>query len=293
MAKKRKKSGIYKKGENSSEADVKRPAFVERLTLVLEEKQGRLRKEDVLLMDALSHPQNLVRKDQNSKITLKTEKGFYPEDLLEEILDDLTTEEILKLIPATYEESKAYRAWISECKMARDEDTLWRRITGYPNVNHQWTKALSGFLKGKRVLEIMAGNGLLSCLLQEHGAKVIATDIAPDKSNDYISMRNGNFTDVMKMDALSAIRRFGSQIDVILCSWPPQGEEVVLKALETFQHMKPDGFMIYIGEWKGGFNATDSFFERIEIIDALEHINALHVSLPGSKDKIFAVRLKK
>lgn len=81
--------------------------------------------------------------------------------------------------------------FIKTLKMEMAEDTIWRKITGYANLNFDLTKALAEKLKGKKVLEIMAGNGLLSYMLEESGLDTFATDIAPDKSNEYIAMRNG------------------------------------------------------------------------------------------------------
>ncbi len=81
-------------------------------------------------------------------------------------------------------------------------------------------------------------------------------------------------------------------MDYLLYSWPPQGEEEVLHALETFTKMKKHAILIYIGEWKGGFNATDEFFQRLEMVDKMEKINALHINHFGANDVIRMVRLK-
>ena len=170
--------------------------------------------------------------------------------------------------------------------MGRDEDTIWRKITGYAHINRAWIRTLAGKLKGKKCLEIMAGNGLLSYMLQEAGASVMATDIAPDKSNEYISMRGRLFTDVTAQDAVGAVRKYGQKADVLIVSWPPQGGEEVLKAWEAYARLRPDGQLLYIGEARGGFNATDAFFDTLEEADALEDVNRQHLSLPGSKDRI-------
>ena len=282
-----------KQGPPSQTAGGPVPFIVKRLSVLLEEKYGRrMPAEYRQLLDALSRPQELVSKDKNSPVTPKSDKNFKVERVLEELLDDLSAEELLALVPDTSTESKAYRAFIQQSKMARDEDTIWRRITGYPNADREWTGLLAARLQGKKCLEIMAGNGLLSRLLQDAGLSVIATDIAPDKSNDYISMRNGNYTDVLAMDAMAAVRRFGRQCDVLICSWPPQGEEAVIQAAQAFFRLRPEGAMVYIGEGKGGFNAMDAFFDQIETVDPLTEINQKHVSLPGSKDGIQLVRIK-
>ena len=50
--------------------------------------------------------------------------------------------------------------------------------------------------------------------------------------------------------------------------------------------------LLYVGEWKGGFNATDTFFDSVEIVDELEAINKAHLCHSGSKDVIKLLKLK-
>ncbi len=262
-------------------------AFVKKLSSLLEERYGRrIPAEYQALVDVLSRPQDLTRKDKNSPLVSKTYKDLKPERLLEELVDSCSPEEILMLIPDTVEETKELNALINGARMGRDEDTIWRKITGYAHINRAWIRTLAGKLKGKKCLEIMAGNGLLSYMLQEAGASVMATDIAPDKSNEYISMRGRLFTDVTAQDAVGAVRKYGQKADVLIVSWPPQGGEEVLKAWEAYARLRPDGQLLYIGEARGGFNATDAFFDTLEEADALEDVNRQHLSLPGSKDRI-------
>ena len=262
-------------------------SFVRKLEQLLEERYGRrIPAEYQALCDVLARPLDLMRKDKNSPLTSKTYKDLRPERLLEELLDTCTAEEILMLIPDTLEESRELNKMINAGRMAQDEDTIWRKITGYANVNRAWIQELAKALQGKKCLEIMAGNGLLAHMLQEAGATVMATDIAPDRTNEYISMRGRVFTDVLSQDAVGAVKRFGQKYDVLVVSWPPQGGEEVLKAWEAYARLRPDGILLYIGETKGGFNATDAFFDTLEAVDALEKVNQQHVSLPGSKDRI-------
>ena len=268
--------------------------FVIKLQHLLEERFGhRIPAEYVALLDVLSRPQDLVRKDKNSPVTSRTYKDLKPERLLEELLDACSAEEILLLMPDTMEESRELNKLISTARMGQDEDTIWRKITGYANINRAWIQALADALKGKKCLEIMAGNGLLSYMLQEAGLSIMATDIAPDKSNEYISMRGRLFTDVMSQDAVGAVKRFGQKSDVLVVSWPPQGGEEVLKAWEAYVRLRPDGQLLYIGESKGGLNATDAFFDTLEEVDALQEVNRLHVSLTGSKDQIHLYKYRR
>jgi hypothetical protein len=258
--------------------------FCQKLEQILIDKYMKHIPDDYThLLNLLSLPKNLIQKD---------DKNFRVEKVLKELIDELTIDERYQLIPETVEESKMMKKFIKTFRLELDDDTIWRKITGYANLNFQLTKALAEKLKGKKALEIMSGNGLLSYMLREDGLDTFATDIAPDKSNEYIAMRNGSYGDIKKMDAISAVKKYGQNMDYLLCSWPPQGEEEVLHALETFNKMKKNATLIYIGEWKGGFNATDEFFQRVEIVEKMDEINALHVSHFGANDVIRMVRLK-
>lgn len=221
----------------------------------------------------------------------KSAKKFRLEKTMETLIDELSPDERYKLIPDTVEESKIMKKTIKKLKMESAEDTIWRKITGYANLNFEFIKALAKKLDGKKVLEIMSGNGLLSYMLRENGVDVFATDIAPDKYNDYIAMRSGNYGDIKRIDAVSAVKKYGSNVDYLLCSWPPQGEVEIIHALEAFNKIKKQAVLIYIGEDKGGVNATNEFFDRLDIVDEMHKINSLHVSNINSNDKIRMVRL--
>ncbi len=258
--------------------------FCQKLQQILVEKYVKRIPDDYThLLKLLMEPKNLIKKN---------DKNLRVGKFMEELIDELTIDERYRLIPQTVEESKRMKKFIQTFKMELAEDTIWRKVTGYANLNFQFTKALAEKMEGKKSLEIMAGNGLLSYMLMEDGIDTFATDIAPDKSNEYISMRNGNYCDIKKLDAISAVKKYGQNMDYLLCSWPPQGEEEVLHALETFTKMKKHAILIYIGEWKGGFNATDEFFQRLEIVEKMEEVNALHINHFGANDVIRMVRLK-
>ena len=270
---------------NQSKSSEEQNWFCQKLEHILTDKYMENIPDDYThLLNLLTLPKNLIQ---------KSDKNFRVAKVLEELIDELTIDERYKLIPQTVAESKMMKKFIRTYKMELNDDTIWRKVTGYPNLNFQLTKALAEKIKGKRVLEIMAGNGLLSYMLREDGIDTFATDISPDKSNEYISMRNGCYGDIKKMDAIAAVKKYGQNMDYLMCSWPPQGEEEVLHALETFTKMKKNAVLIYIGEWKGGFNATDEFFERLEIVEKMDEVNALHLSHFGANDVIRMVRLIK
>ena len=129
--------------------------FAQALSGLLEEIYGRrIPEEFALLPQVLSDPQQLVQKDKNGPVVLKSDKNYHVERVLEELLDELSPEELLTLVPKTAEESKQLRTMINQCHLAGAEDTVWRRITGYANVNREWTARLAERLRGKKCLEI-------------------------------------------------------------------------------------------------------------------------------------------
>lgn len=281
------------RNKETSGKTIKCYLFYEKLMALMRDKYGSyLPREYEYLMEILGNPRELILKDKNSMVVSRSDKSFKVERAFENLIQDLSLEERKQLIPRTSVESRDMRAFAEATKTGRNEDTLWRKLTGYANLNYELTNMLAKTLSNQRCLEIMAGNGLLSYMLQESGLRVIATDIAPNKSNDYISMRDGTYCDVLGMDAVSAIRKYGQHTDCLICSWPPHQEEQVLLAFKAFMKLNPKGHMLYLGEWKGGFNATDTFFDQVEVEDALETVNAIHICHVGSKDVIRLLRIK-
>lgn len=267
--------------------------FTQRLMDVVNEQyRGRVPEQYSYLIYLLNNPKLLVRGGEKHSVKSKEDKNFNVDMVMAELLDDLQPEERFVLIPDTFEQSKQMNKFANQTLMNANEDTIWRKITGYANVNREMINLLAQHLQGKKTLEIMAGNGLLSYMLMDAGVNVFATDLEPGNRNEYIAMQKGCYGDVVKFDAVSAIKKHGAQRDCIICSWPPCGEEEIIKALEAYQKVNPNGILLYIGEWKGGFNATDKFFDAIEIVDMLNDVNEKHISHIGSKDVLRFVRLK-
>ncbi len=263
--------------------------FAQQLSELLCEKYERgIPKDYERLLELFRNPRETIAEDRNGNVTARADKNFRVERVFESLIDSLSIEERKRLLPETGKEAEDRLAFAKASRIGRCEDTLWRKLTGYGNWNWEMAGLLAGRLAGARCLEIMAGNGLFSYMLREKGVSVIATDIAPDKRNDYIPMRGGTYCDVEPLDALSAVRRHGKTTDILICSWPPEGEERILEAFRAFVRLRPRGKMLYVGEWKGGCSAEDSFFDSVRVIDSLAIVNAARVPHIGSRD---AVRL--
>ena len=132
---------------------------------------------------------------------------------------------------------------------------------------------VANYLKGKMVLEIFAGNGLLAGLLENKGVSVTATSILSGMD----AHCEGLFHDVIAVDALSAVAEFGDDKDVLLICWPTT-TEMVTKAAKLWGSGRD---ILFIGEMtdysKGhlGGCATDSFFEAIAVTHEFKSYGAL------------------
>lgn len=82
-------------------------------------------------------------------------------------------------------------------------------------------------LAGSRVLEIGAGSGLLTLLLQKRGIDCLATD---DLSWGH-AVRYGRH--VENLDAASALKKYRPQ--AVVCSWPPPGNQFEQQVFNTEQ----------------------------------------------------------
>ena len=119
---------------------------------------------------------------------------------------------------------------------------------------------------GKSVLEVAAGNGIWSRLLNLSGVSITATDnLSTHKF--YI---NREFPSIVEdFSAKAAIRKYPSH-QILLMIWPPMQSSMAVDALKLFSG---DTF-IYIGEWRSvewinsgrrlGCNGTPEFFDELD-----------------------------
>lgn len=149
-------------------------------------------------------------------------------------------------------------------------------------------KEISKFLiDEKMVLEIGAGLGLWSRLLQDQGTKMVPIDIDDDKiRSQHISFDSG-FTKVRllsKQDIdLLLDNNFGSSL--FLC-WPSYNKDWAYQYLKKLEPNK----LVFIGEDNGGCTADENFF--YELHRKYEEVNRIyHKNWDGIQDSItFHVR---
>ena len=218
---------------------------------------------------------------------------------MEEVLKGLDNKEI----PNSYSFLRARRR---DCSRTRDMSDALPRIMkeisiignrgevinkqGFALVAHDWIKPLAKFLKGKRVIEIMAGLGTITYALQKEGIDIVATDKGDwDKYTEDLNI--DPWVDVKKETAARVIEDL--KADYYICAWPPYQKDSALKALLAMRKFAPESQMIYIGEGKYGCCADNEFFNELEYVnDAIfaEEVASNYHSWEGSHDHIYLIK---
>lgn len=132
-------------------------------------------------------------------------------------------------------------------------------------VNQEFIDELSAKLRGKRVLEVFAGNGLMAALLHARGVDIVATSILSSMD----AHERGLYHPIQEMDAVEAVLTLHQDCDVLLMCWPT----VTQKAVRAAMHWSAikDAPIVFIGEYTDysknhlGGCATDEFFEMFKI----------------------------
>lgn len=172
------------------------------------------------------------------------------------------------------------------------EITDWRSIYckefGFPLISEDWIKPLAKWIGDRPCLEIMAGTGYLSYALKKYGVNIKATDNY--SWNHYFK----NSISVEQMDCFDAIKKYGKQVDFIVCSWPYMDATASI-CLELMAKVNPKCRMIYIGEDIGGCTANTRFFEIAEFQDIKGFNEAVsnYTRWAGIYDYIGLVKLNK
>ena len=136
---------------------------------------------------------------------------------------------------------------------------------GYALIAYEWIRPLAQWIGNRRCLEIMAGSGALSFALSQCGVDIVATD---DKSwtDPRCNWFPAPWSDVVQMDCLQAIQKYGKERAIIICSWPYMDDSAYRSLLEM-RRVNPDAVMLYIGENWGGATANDDFFENLSLVE--------------------------
>ena len=170
---------------------------------------------------------------------------------------------------------------------------------GYSVVTQKNCRILASIIGNSPVLEVMCGLGSYSYTLRSLGLTVIATDDYSwfDDDPKFITWKTKPWvSDIERIDAVSAIQKYGSEVGFVIMSWPPMNEDFAAQALETMRTVNVGCRMVYIGEGKGGVTANDRFFDLLkdvssEYSDIGELRNSYHSwSNNGFSDKQYILK---
>ena len=157
---------------------------------------------------------------------------------------------------------------VDDWNMASSIRDLYIRVYGFVRLSEEFVNALAEYLKGKKVLSIMSGSCTLERHLFDRGIDIICTD-----NNEWVDKPNGDLPSkysawnsdfakehLEKLEACEAIRKYGRDVDYVLCAWPPYTSPAATNAIRTMNEVRFGLPMIYIGEGDGGCCADDEFF---------------------------------
>ena len=201
-----------------------------------------------------------------------------------------------KKIPDEYPESISKIKPMELQKIYNIDKFDFINISSFALITKTWVKPLAEYIGDKKCLEIMAGKGVLAKALSDYGVEIIATDNYTwkwhrkrDKKEGQIVKSEELWCDVLNIDCLEAINKYGSGISYIICSWPPYESTDLHKSLLLMRKVNSACKLIYIGEGKGGCTAEDGFFNEARVITSDAQFNSISKLLrswQGMYDKI-------
>jgi len=176
------------------------------------------------------------------------------------IIAQLKAHEVPERYPAETIASFEDKQGLDEAFMVVRDEIV--KASGYAVLTMSWLRPLAEWIGGRRCLEVMAGCGSLSKCLFNLGVDVICTDSYgwADKAATWFETP---WIPVERLDAVAAIRKYGSERDIVICSWPYM-DDSCYQALLAMRESNPDALMLYIGEpanaFGAGATADDAFF---------------------------------
>ena len=136
----------------------------------------------------------------------------------------------------------------------------------YCKPSWDWINPLANYLNGKKVIDIMAGNGLISLCLKHKGIDIDACDRAIGEDNEYCSHRCWDFPTMSGEKYIENQSKKGVIYDTLLIIWPEyNGDGSDKRICDIFLRSNPHGEIIFIGEDKGGCTGSSYFFDNYEL----------------------------
>jgi len=174
----------------------------------------------------------------------------------------------LKPFPFYYEELPTFRTTIASLEerdfvTVENYEASWFTICLKNGIFQMWNKEyIEAFSKeilnlvgGEFVLEVAAGDGMLSHWLREHGVNIKATDdmswhkTEPDTRAPPLKL----YSEVEELDAISAIRKYKPRM--VIASWIPYRSELDCEILDEGSE-----YLVLIGEGSFGCTGSEKFW---------------------------------
>lgn len=135
-------------------------------------------------------------------------------------------------------------------------------------------------------LELMAGNGYLSKGLRDLGVNSICTDDLSWTKHDQTG--NQKVTEVEKLDALSALDKYGQDVDTVLLAWSPDREDIDYRVLQKIRQL--DIEFLVIGEKDGATN-SEEFWKNAKLVDdpRVDQLNKYYSRYDLVHDQVYLV----
>ncbi|MGO0154028.1 SAM-dependent methyltransferase [Leuconostoc mesenteroides] len=150
--------------------------------------------------------------------------------------------------------------------------------------NQLWLSDLNQVINGRRVLEIMSGNGVIASQLRLLGNEVIATDNFDWHGQDI--QHPDLWTEVICLDALESIKKMS--YDVVILSWAPDTDETDWQILQILRAQHFNGDFIVIGEKDGATN-SQLFWQNAKL-SRPKKLNQHHQPFDFINDQVWLVQ---
>lgn len=210
--------------------------------------------------------------------------GLLPQPLPKLLLPDNIQDKIFKSINAKYPKgdptgdalwNKYVDALPKVDKLLRNYRDYLEETYGmwsYPNA--MFVNALSDYLNGTPVLEIMAGNGYLSKGLRDHNPTetIYTTDSMAWKKENQTGRHP--VTQIEPLDALKAINKYGNSVDYVLMCWSPDKLTIDMDVLNLIRSRFPHLKLLVIGEKDGATNSKEFWHSaKLQQDQKLQRVN--------------------
>ena len=154
-------------------------------------------------------------------------------------------------------------------------------------ISWNWINPFSEWVETRKCLEVMSGRGWFSKALRDKGIDVICTDDFSWAESGYLTWQD-SVTKVENIDAVAAVEKYGSEIEILLMSWADTSN-TAYKVIKRLYEVNPNALVVFIGEGMGGCTANDNFFNHFDEIDddSFFEVASKYEQWYGIRDRLF------